>query len=235
MSIKSKKNILAFIPARGGSKRFPKKNIAKFKNKPLIYYPIKVCKDAKLFNNVVVSSENDEILSYSKKYHVNVIKRSKKMAGDQIHELEALQEYLNNLSSPNLPNLICLIYPTSILLSVKDILKSYALIDKDKKADVVMGVSRYSYHPYKALKQNRNGYLKPIFESEINKRSQGYPNLLASNGTFYWHRTKSLLEKKYSNLYGKNLLGYIMDYNFPIDIDYPEDLEKIKLNYKKMK
>ena len=81
------------------------------------------------------------------------------MAGDKVHELEVLQEYLNNLSVQSLPNFICLIYPTSILLSVNDILKSYALIVKDKKADVVMGVSRFSYHPYKALKQNKNGYL----------------------------------------------------------------------------
>ena len=115
------------------------------------------------------------------------------MAGDKVHELEVLQEYLNNLSVKvtkfylfNLSNLI--------LLSVNDILKSYALIVKDKKADVVMEFLDLVITLIKLL--NRiNGYLKPIFKSHINKRSQVYPNLLASNGTFIGTGLKAYLKK----------------------------------------
>ena len=89
---------IAFIPARGGSKRFPKKNIAKFFKKPLISYPIYEAIKSKVFTNVIVSTDDKQIMEIAKKYKADPVKRSKKNSDDNAHELEACREYFTNLS-----------------------------------------------------------------------------------------------------------------------------------------
>ena len=90
----AKNNIIAFIPARGGSKRFPGKNIAKFLGKPLISYPIKEAKKSKVFNRIIVSTDNKKIAKVAELYGATITKRSKKNSSSKAHELSALKEYL---------------------------------------------------------------------------------------------------------------------------------------------
>jgi len=228
------KNIIAFIPARGGSKRFPGKNIAKFLGKPLISYPIQEAKHSKVFNKVLVSTDSIKISQVAKKYGAEVVKRSIKNSSNKAHELEACREYLLNLIKLNksLPDLFCIIYPTAVLLKAKDLKKSLNIIKSNNSIDVVMGVSKYNYHPYKALVRKNNGFLKNLFKDKVNKRSQLYPDMLASNGTFYWHKTKRFLDKSYNGHYAKNLIGFELNNIIPMDIDYKEDLEKLNNFYK---
>ena len=90
-----------------------------------------------------------------------------------------------------------------------------------------MGVSTFNYHPYKALIQNKNGFLTPIFKKKYSKISQTYERMYASNGTFYWHRTKSFLDKKYLGHYAKNLIGYKINSEVSMDIDFKKDLDNL--------
>ena len=232
-----KNKITAIIPARGNSKRFPKKNIAKFLNKPLISYPITEALKSKVFSNVIVSSDNEEIIKASKKYGANVIKRSKKNSSDAAHELEACREYFFSLSKNGLelPEYFCVIYPTAVLLKAKDFKNSFKLIKLNKKIDVVMGVSKYNYHPYKAMSCNKDGLLHPIFPEKTLQRSQKYKDMYCSNGTFYWHKTKCFLEKKYLGHYAQNIVGYLLKSNIPMDIDRLEDLNNLKAYFKNRK
>ena len=225
-----KNSLLAFIPARGGSKRFPKKNIAHFFKKPLISYPIGEILKSKIFTNIIVSTDDKKIMEVSKKYGARTIKRSKKNSGDLIHELAACREYFSILQRQGceLPEYFCVIYPTAIFLKAKDIKKSFKLIDKNNKVDVVMGISKFNYHPYKAMFYNKRGYLSTVFVNKVKARSQYYENMYASNGTFYWHRTKSFLEKKYSGHYADNLIGYELESFSSMDIDYKKDLLNLK-------
>ena len=126
-----------------------------------------------------------------------------------------------------MPNFFCLIYPTAVLIKSKDFKNSYKLIKNRSEVDVVMGVSAFNYHPYKALAQNKNGFLTPIFKEKYSKRSQTYESMYASNGTFYWHRTKSFLDKKYLGHYAKNLIGYKINSEVSMDIDFKKDLENL--------
>ena len=236
MSIKYKKNKkLAFIPARGGSKRFPKKNIAKFFNKPLLSYPIVEAIKSKLFDSVVVSSDSKLINSIAEKYGAKTVLRSKKNSSNSAHELSACREYFNQtlIKGIELPEYFCVIYPTAVLLKAKDFKASFKLLEAKKQVDVVMGVSRFNYHPYKALRNKKNAMLQPLFKDKYHLRSQFYEEMYASNGTLYWHKTKSFLEKKYSGHYANNLIGYIMNNEVSMDIDHKEDLKKLKDFYKK--
>ena len=157
------------------------------------------------------------------------MKRSLKNSSNTAHELDACMEYLLNLIKLKscLPDLFCIIYPTAVLLKEKDFKNSLNIIKSDNNIEVVMGVSKYNYHPYKALVARKSGFLKPLFKEKYDKRSQCYPDMFASNGTFYWHRTKRFLDKKYNGHYAKNLVGYVLNNNIPMDIDYKEDLKKL--------
>ena len=93
----NKINTIAFIPARGESQRFPKKNIANFLGKPLISYPIKEAISSNVFDSIIVSTENRKISEIAKKYGAEVTKRSFKSASNTAHELEACKEYFVGL------------------------------------------------------------------------------------------------------------------------------------------
>ena len=232
-SVKNK--VIAFIPARGNSKRFPKKNIAKLFNKPLISYPIKEALKSNVFYDVVVSTDNDEIKKIAKKYGASITNRSKKNSSDTSHELESCREYFEILKKNNieLPNYFCVIYPTAVLLKAKDFKKTARLIQLNEKVEVVMGVSKYNYHPFKAMIYNNKGFLNPVYADVARKRSQTYREAYASNGTFYWHKTKCFLEKKYVGHYAKNIVGYLLENKVSMDIDYKEDLKNLKDYLKK--
>jgi pseudaminic acid cytidylyltransferase len=231
------KNITAFIPARGGSQRFPKKNIARFLGKPLISYPIQEAISSKIFNKIIVSTESKKISQIAKKYGAEVVERSLKNSSNKAHELDACREYFLNLINLNkcLPDIFCVIYPTAVLLKAIDFKKSFKIIKSNNNIDVVMGVSKYNYHPYKALTPMKNGFLRSLSKENSNKRSQYYPDMFASNGTFYWHRTKRFLDKKYNGHYAKNLVGFELNNIIPMDIDYKEDLRKLNNLYKSSK
>ena len=229
MKKNNKEKLIAFIPARGGSKRFPKKNIASFMKSPLISYPIKEALKSKIFSEVIVSSDDDETIKIAKKYGALTVLRSKKNSSDIAHELEACREYFSILTKnkSTLPNFFCLIYPTAVLIKSKDFKNSYKLIKNRSEVDVVMGVSAFNYHPYKALAKNKSGFLTPIFKKKYSKRSQIYESMYASNGTFYWHRTKSFLDKKYLGHYAEKLIGYKINSEVSMDIDFKKDLDNL--------
>ena len=229
-----KKNIIAFIPARGGSQRFPEKNIAKFLGKPLISYPIQEAKKSKIFDSIIVSTENEKISRVAKKYGAEVVKRSITNSSNTAHELSACKEYLLSLKKKDkvLPDFFCVIYPTAVLLKARDFKGSLKLFSSNDEIDVVMGVSKFNYHPYKALEIGRNGFLKAIFKAKCYGRSQAFPKMYASNGTLYWHKTKRFLDKKYNGHYSEKLVGYELNNIIPMDIDYKEDLKNLNDFYK---
>ncbi len=228
-----KKKVIAFIAARGGSKRLKNKNIFLHNKKPLISYPIEAARKSKIFNNLIVATDSKKIEKISLRFGATIFKRSKKSATDYAHETQALKEYLENLKKQGkeTPSLICMIYPTAVLITKKDLIRSYKIIKDNKNIDVVMGVSKYNYSPYKALSYNNKGYLIPIFKDKVQKRSQKNKEMFASNGTIYWHRTASFLEEGYSGHYGNKMKGFLMDFDISIDIDSKSDLNKILKYY----
>ena len=90
------KTFLAIIPARGGSKRLPKKNILELNNKPLIAYTIEAGLQSKYIDKVIVSSDDDEILNISRKFGADIIKRPKELASDIATTFDAIKHTLNN-------------------------------------------------------------------------------------------------------------------------------------------
>ncbi len=217
------KRYLAIIPARGGSKRLPRKNIALVDGQPVIAYPISSALKSGLFYSILVSTEDDEIAEISRGAGATVIARPAALATDEAHELAACAHVLDKLAEENAdPVAFCIIYPTAAFILPDDLIQSASMLDGPPESDVVMAVAEYPIHPYKALKVSQNGYLEMMFPVEGKLRSQFYPKLVASCGAFYWMRVTRFRTEQ--NYYPRRLVGYKLAPDRAIDIDTPADL-----------
>lgn len=216
---------VAIIPARGGSKRLPRKNILPLAGKPMISYPIKTALASGLFESVIVSTEDTEISEIAREYGAQVISRPPEFSTDEAHELDACLHVLDTLKDEGSePEAFCVLYPTAAFLIADDLIHSMERLNQKPAADVVMGVSAYDIHPYKALVTSPEGYLEPMFPKECRMRSQFYPHLMASNGTFCWLRTSAFHDNP--TYYTKRLKPYEMPLDRAVDIDTKEDYER---------
>ena len=214
---------LAIIPARGGSKRLPRKNIVLVDGRPVIAYPIAAALNSGLFYSVVVSTEDDEIAEVSRHAGAVVIARPAALATDEAHEFGACLHVLDRLAEEHAdPVAFCIIYPTAAFILPDDLIQSAAMLDSPPEADVVMAVVEYPIHPYKALKTSQDGYLEMLFPVEAKQRSQFYPKMVGSCGAFYWMRVSHF--RRDQNYYPSRLVGYQLAPDRVIDIDTPADL-----------
>lgn len=209
---------IAIIPARGGSKRLPRKNILPVNGRPLIGWVIETCLKSGVFDSVIVSTEDSEIEQIAASEGARVIPRPMEFATDTAHEFLAYRHVLDTLDP--LPEFFCGVYPTAALLAPEDLQGACKKL-VDTKADIVMGVSSFPLHPYKALEETAGGFLKMVHPEWCTKQSQTYPHYVASNGTFYFHRTEAFLASP--SYYPEKLAGYEIPYERAIDIDTAED------------
>lgn len=215
-------SIAAIIPARGGSKRLPRKNVLEVGGRPMLSYVIEMATRCHLFDNVYVSTEDEEIGKVAKEYGAEVIERPLEYARDTSTVADVCMHVLN--SKPEIGRFCC-IYPTSILLNCETILEGYHLLNTEK-IDFVMGVSEYEYPPVQALKVNSDGFLSYMWPDWRGIQSQAYPSFFVSNGSFYWAKCSAFLEEK--TFYGKRLKGVLVPMTEVSDVDTQEDLLKLK-------
>ena len=212
-----KKKILAIIPARGGSKRVPKKNIRLLTGKPLIAYTIETALKSRYLNRIVVSTEDEEIARISKKYGAEVIKRPKILAADKAKTVEAVFHVLKVLTRKKyIPDLIILLQPTSPLRTVDDIDKAINIFLQNK-CESVVSVCEMEPSPYRffGIKEK---YLKLILgRKNLLKRSQDLPKIYVINGALYISTPKII--RKYKSFYSSKILPYIMPKERSVDID----------------
>ena len=219
-------NRVAIIPARGGSKRLPRKNILPVNDKPMLSYPIKIALESKLFNEVIVSTEDSEIASIAKDYGASVYKRPDELAKDRSTVAEVCLNVIGQLSQANKrPEIFCCLYATAIFIRTKDIKASYKILKRNEDTEFVMGVSSYNLHPVQALIK-KNDYLEPMWPEYQKLQSQFYPELVASNGTLCWAKTEAFYETR--SFYGDKLKGYLIPRTQIVDVDTQEDIDVVR-------
>ena len=214
-------SVIAIIPARGGSKRLPRKNILPLGGEPMLSHPVRAALKSGVFDTVYVTSDDDEMNEVARKYGAQTANRPTDTATDTAHELSAVSHLLNSLDTK--PTYFCVIYPTAAFIVPEDLKQSYEVLASDEACDVLMSVSSYDIHPYKSLVQDENGYWKMMFPEECKMRSQLYPHVVASNGTFYWFKASSF--EKNPTYYPDTLKTYEIPAERAIDIDTQEDYE----------
>jgi N-acylneuraminate cytidylyltransferase len=196
--------VIAIIPARGGSKGIPKKNLVNFLGKPLLQWSIEAALNSKYITDVVVSSDDDDILRISQK-HKNVIpiKRPKELALDTSRTEPVLAHVIESLKGRTFDYLI-LLQPTSPLRKSDDIDEAFNKL-LASYANSLISVCSNDYHPYKSLRINNKGFLEGIINNEYPfLPRQELPQTYSANGAIYIIKVKEFI-KNYSLITSKTL------------------------------
>jgi CMP-N,N'-diacetyllegionaminic acid synthase len=219
--------ILAFIPARGGSKGIPKKNLALLNGKPLIRYSIESAQSSHHVTDIFISSDDVDIIRYSKSLGVEVpYTRPKELAKDNTSTIDTVLHGMNWLknNSTFLPEAVLLLQPTSPLRTSEDIDGAIELF-RASSAESLISVHKQAEHPYKCLETSGEDWAFLKRPAEKVTRRQDYPdNFFSINGAIYLVSTEFLFSQKTFIVEGKTQL-YRMSQKNGLDIDEPIDLE----------
>ena len=222
--------VIAVIPARGGSKRIPRKNIKDFYGKPLIAYSIEVALNSKLFDKVVVSTDDEEIASIAKAYGADVpFLRPKELSDDFTGTDEVVShtlEYLKNRGE--VFDYVCTIYATAPLLQEKYLIEGF---EKLKNSDAVhaFSVTSMPFPIQRTFKIDENGRCKMFFPEHYMTRSQDLEEAYQDAGQFYWTK---LNEQSDEIMFGKDSIPIVLPRYLVQDIDTLEDWQRAELMYK---
>ena len=209
------KTFLAIIPARGGSKRLPRKNLLDLCGKPLIAWSIEAALKSKYITKVIVSSDDEEILNIAKEYKADFIKRPDELASDTATTFDALKHTLENVGKYDY---VVLLQPTSPLRSEKHIDEAIELLE-EKSADAIISVCEMEHSPLWSNTLDEKLDMSNFLRDEVlNKRSQDLPKYYRLNGAIYICKTEELLENK-GFFIKKNIYAYKMDKKNSVDID----------------
>jgi pseudaminic acid cytidylyltransferase len=213
---------IAIIPARGGSKRLPRKNIADFHGKPVIAYTIEAARDCGCFDRVVVSTEDAEIAAVASSFGAEIVRRSERLATDEARVTDVCLDLLATEEEQGRAwSLMSCLYATAPMRDASDIRQTVALLEPGRHA-FAMAVVRFSLPPHQALKLAKNGDLAPMWPDLIEKRSSDLPALVVDNGSTYAVEAQSF--RQHRTFYGPGLRGYEMPPQRSIDIDTGDDL-----------
>lgn len=218
------KTFLAIIPARGGSKRLPRKNILDLAGKALIEWSIEAGLKSKYIDMVVVTSDDEEILNISKKNGAHIIKRPDELANDTATTFDTVKHAIENFQHYDY---IILLQATSPLRNSKHIDEAIELLIS-KNADAVISVCEMEHSPLWSNTLPENGDMSGFLHDELkNKRSQDLEKHYRLNGAIYICKTDKLLVEK-SFFIEKNIFAYIMNSEHSVDIDTISDLKFAK-------
>ena len=217
----SRKTFLAIIPARGGSKRLPRKNILDLNGKPLIAWSIEAGLQSKYIDKIVVTSDDDEIINISNKFGAQTIKRPEELASDTATTFDAIQHTINNIVKYDY---VVLLQPTSPLRDNNHIDKAIELLES-KNADAVVSVCEMDHSPLWSNTLDESLSMKGFLRDEVlNQRSQDLEKYYRLNGAIYICKVDKLLEEK-SFMLKDNIFAYVMDKESSVDIDEEIDFK----------
>lgn len=223
------KKAIAIIPARGGSKRIPRKNIKEFHGKPLIAYSIEAALASELFDKVIVSTDDEEIAQTARIYGASVpFLRPKELSDDFTGTGDVVQHAINYLKENGEEfDFVCTIYATAPLLQSKYLIQGYG---KLKESDAVNAFSATSmpFPIWRTFKVDKNGRCEMFWPQNYHKRSQDLEEAYQDAGQFYW----SKLDKKSDEImFGKDSIPIILPRYLVQDIDTLEDWQRAEFMY----
>jgi len=223
--------IIAVIPARIGSKRIPKKNIKFFNGRPIISYSIEAAISSKLFDKVIVSTDDDEISEIAKHYGADVpFLRPSDLSDDFTGIKEVIRHSIKWMDDQNWKVFsICCIYATAPLIDPADLIEADLLFNTSQW-DFVIAASAYSYPVQRSFRLQNFGGLKMLFPNNINKRSQDFETVYHDAGHFCWGNIEAWIDDRII-VSERSTIVKIPFYR-GIDIDTNDDWIRAELIYK---
>jgi CMP-N-acetylneuraminic acid synthetase len=228
--LKSNKNIVAIIPARGGSKGIPMKNLVKINEVPLICYSIKHALQCKLIDKVIVSTDSEEIAQASREAGAEVpFLRPKELAEDHVLDHPVYEHAIDFLLDQQgyKADIVVHLRPTAPFRRISWLDESIKLLIENKEANSVRSVSPVRQHPYRMFEIKEDGFLDPLMKDKHPEpyllRRQDLPDLFYYNCVIDITRYSTIKELR--SMTGSKILSYVMDDEEVIDVDTPLDLE----------
>ncbi|MGB5918364.1 pseudaminic acid cytidylyltransferase [Arcobacter sp.] len=223
---------ICIIPARGGSKRIPRKNIKDFFGKPLIAYTIETALKSKLFEKVVVSTDDETIAQVAKEYGAEVpFLRPDELSDDFTGTGAVISHALSFLQAQGEKyDYVCSIYATAPLLQVKYIQKG---LERLQNSDAVNSFSATSMpFPIQRTFKINNDRCEMFWPENFSKRSQDLEEAYQDAGQFYW---KNLHKESSDVMFGKDSIPIVLPRYLVQDIDTLEDWERAEVLYEVLK
>ena len=215
--------IIAIIPARGGSKRIPRKNVKLFNGVPILQRVIKIVKESGIFDRICVSTEDGEIARLAVEWGCEVpFIRPNNLADDFCKTVDVIKHGIIELQNVGWsPRYVCCIYPTSIFLDSKTIRVGYSKLIQSKDRFII-SVSEISDNRFlRSMNIDDRGIAKINFPQYVNYRSQDLPKFFCDAGQFYWASTITWLN--HPDILTSEPLTIELERNAIVDIDNPED------------
>lgn len=225
-----KTNAIAIIPARGGSKRIPKKNIKDFLGKPLIAYSIETAFRSGLFDKVIVSTDDESIAKIAKEYGAEVpFMRSAELADDFSSSGDAVADTVKRLQAMGEKfDFVCTLYATAPLLDEKYLKKGLEML-KDSDAKMAFSVTSMPFPIQRTFKITDKNRCEMFWPQNYSKRSQDLEEAYQDAGQFYWED----INKEWKDIpFGSQSIPVILPREYVQDIDTPEDWRRAELMYK---
>jgi N-acylneuraminate cytidylyltransferase len=217
----SESRVACLIPARGSSRRFPRKNLAPLRGRPLLAWTVDTVRASGLFPDVWVSTDDEEIAAIARRHGAVVHDRPPALASDTATLAHVAIDFLDWMAARGTPaDVICIILPTAVLLRSEDLRGGWDLF-RTRDAEFAIAVTTYLESPFWALEEV-DGYLRLFFGDEYARASQKLPRVEVDAGYFYFVRAEALRRER--RLYGPRLVGYRIPRERAIDIDEPGHL-----------
>lgn len=219
---------VAIIPARGGSKRISNKNIRHFRGKPIISYSIETALASKLFDKIIISTDDDQIANIAESCGAEVpFRRPTELANDMAPTIPVVKHALEWLEQTGFSvELVCCIYATAPFMKTEDLNTGLKIMESNPQAEFAIPVTTFSFPIFRSVKM-KEGFLKMFYPEHTSTRSQDLPTAWHDAGQFYWGRNKAW--KSRSGFFNSHSMGIPIPRHRVHDIDDNEDWIRAEL------
>jgi len=226
---------LCVIPARGGSKRIPRKNIKEFCGRPMIAWSINAAIESSLFDEIMVSTDDEEIAVIAREYGANVpFMRSKANSDDYSGTGDVLYEVISKYEKSGLLfDTVCCLYATAPLIKKEKLSQAFKLLN-ESDFDVVFPIGKYSSPILRSYGIDATGKVMPNFPEYEAKRSQDLRDAYFDAGQFYWLYPGNLKRLQNKNSFGSKKGAILLEEYEIQDIDEASDWEIAEFKFRYM-
>lgn len=215
---------IALIPARGGSKRIPRKNIRSFAGRPMIGWPIEAALSSGLFDHVVVSTDDPDIAEVARAAGAEVpFMRTPELADDFTPARDVIIDGIEQMEALNGQRVdrLCCLFATAAFVQADDLQKTHALLDDLPQDGFVFAAASYPHPVHRAMVHSPQSGIEMLFPEHARTRTQDLPEAFHDAGMFYWGRRDTFVAR--TPMFNPASHPYVMPRDRALDIDTPQD------------
>lgn len=223
---------LAVIPARGGSKRIPRKNIRDFCGRPMLAWSVAAARDSGCFDAIIVSTDDAEIAEVAQEAGAEApFLRPPELSDDHTGTLPVIRHAIEAMTAAgHLPTQVCCIYATAPFLTAEVLREGLRILEADDTLDYAFSVTSYAFPIQRAIRRRTDGRVEMFDPAMFNRRSQDLEEAWHDAGQFYWGRAEAWISERL--IFGPRSAAVVLSRHRVQDIDNPEDWIRAELMFR---